>query len=168
MNIAKTGFFIPLKGPKSNGAFANFCYGFHRDDFYISIPARPLKAGPNKPNASEGVTPKPGPHRPKDRHRSMVSKGVTTGNNGFRDLSSWESIERGPRMPEDRPYKPVESQEVTIRPDEALIGGLDPETSRGPARERLYVPAEPRDVEETDDTRRNPRDYNALLQLANL
>ncbi len=28
--------------------------------------------------------------------------------------------------------------------------------------------AEPRDIEETDDMRRNPKGYNALLQLANL
>ena len=30
------------------------------------------------------------------------------------------------------------------------------------------MPAEPRDIEETDDMRRNPKGYNALLQLANL
>ncbi len=30
------------------------------------------------------------------------------------------------------------------------------------------MPVEPRDVEETDDTRRNPRGYNALLQLISL
>ncbi len=33
-------------------------------------------------------------------------------------------------MPKDKPYVPVESQEMTIEPDEAPIGGLDPETSR--------------------------------------
>ena len=57
---------------------------------------------------------------------------------------------------------------MTVGPDETLIGGLDPETSRGTARERLYVPAEPRDVEETDNMYRNPRGYNALLQLVSL
>ncbi len=157
-----------MKEPKNSGTFANFCYGSYKDNFYIPIPARPLKAGLNKSNASEGVTPKPGPHRPKDRHRSVVSEGVTTRNNGFRDLSSWESIERGPRMPEDRPYKLIESQEVTIGPDKAPIGGLDLETSRRTARERPCVPAEPQDMEETDDTHRNPRGYNVLLQLASL
>ncbi len=109
MNIAKTGFFILLKGFKSSGAFANFCYGSHRDDFYIFILARPLKVGFNKLNASEGVTPKPSLYRLKDCHRFVVSEGVTIGNNGFRDLSSWESIERGSRVPEDRPCEPVES-----------------------------------------------------------
>ena len=163
MNIAKTGFFILLKGPKSSGAFANFCYGFHRDDFYIPIPTRPLKVGPNKPNVSEKITPKPGLHRPKDRHRSMVSEGITIGNNGFKDLSSWESTERGPRMPEDRLYKPVESQEVTIGPNEVPIDGLNPETSRGTAKKRFYIPIELRDIEETDDTHKNPKNYNALL-----
>ena len=68
LNIVKTGFFIPLKGPKSNGAFTNFCYGSHRDDFYIFILARPLKAGFNKFNVLEKVIPKPGLHRFKDRH----------------------------------------------------------------------------------------------------
>src|SRR6266566_365979 len=71
-------------------------------------------------------------------------------------------------MPEDRPCMPVESQEVTVEPNEAPIGGLNLETSRGTARERPCVFAEPRDVEETDDTRKNPRGYNALLQLASL
>src|SRR6266566_2536852 len=70
LNIVKTGFFIPLKGLKSSGVFVNFCYGFYKDDFYISIPARSLKTGPNKFNALERVTSKLGPHRPKDRHRS--------------------------------------------------------------------------------------------------
>ncbi len=109
MNIVKTGFFILLKRLKNSGAFANFYYGSYRDDFYIFISVRPLKAGPNKPNALEEVTPKPGSHRPKDRHRSVVSEGVTIGNNGFKDLSSWESIERGLRMSEDRPCELVES-----------------------------------------------------------
>ena len=109
MNIAKTGFFILLKGPKSSDAFTNFCYGSHRDDFYIFIPARPLKVGFNKFNVLKGVTPKPSLYRFKDYHRSMVSEGVTIGNNGFKDLSSWKSIKRGPCVPEDRFYELVES-----------------------------------------------------------
>ncbi len=52
---------------------------------------------------------------------------------------------------------------MTIGSDKAPISGLDPETSRGTVRERPCVFAEPRDVEETDDTRRNLRGYNALL-----
>ncbi len=168
LNIVKTGFFIPLKGYKSRSAFINFCFSFYRDDSYISIPARPLKAGPIKPNALERGTPKPGLHRPKDRQRSEILEGINIGNNSFKDSSSWESIERGPRMPEDRPCKPVESQEITIGPEQASIDGLNPETSRGTAKERPYIFAEPRDVEETDDTYRNPRGYNALLQLTNL
>ncbi len=163
MNIVKTGFFILLKGPKSNGAFANFYYGSYKDDFYIFIPARPLKIGPNKSNVSKKVTPKPSPYKPKDRHRSVVSERITTGNNGFKDPSSWESTERGPRVPEDRPYKFVESQKVIVGPEQASIGGLDLETSRRTARERPCISAEPRDVEETDDIYRNPRGYNALL-----
>ncbi len=71
-------------------------------------------------------------------------------------------------MPEDRPYIPVEFQEVIIKPDEASISGLDLETSRRTAKERPYMPAKPRDVEETGDTHRNPKGYNALLQLVNL
>ncbi len=66
-------------------------------------------------------------------------------------------------MPEDRPYVLVESQEVTVEPNEALIGGLDRETSRGTVKERPCMPAKPRDVEETSDIRRNPRGYNTLL-----
>ena len=108
MNIVKTGFFIPLKGYKSRSAFANFCFNSHKDDFYIPVPTRPLKTRPTRLNASEGGTPKPGLHRPKDRQRFEVSKGIITGKDGFKDLSSWESIERGPYIPEDRPYKPVE------------------------------------------------------------
>ncbi len=50
LNIVKTGFFIPLKKLKSNDVFTNFCYGSHKHNFYISIPARPLKAGSNKFN----------------------------------------------------------------------------------------------------------------------
>ncbi len=57
---------------------------------------------------------------------------------------------------------------MTIGPDEAPIGGLDLETSRKTARERPYMLAEPRDMEETDDTRRNSRGYNVLLQLVSL
>ncbi len=109
LNIVKTGFFILLKGHKSCSAFANFCFSFHKDDFYILVPARPLKTGPIKPNASKEGTPKPDLHRPKDRQRSKVSKRVNTGDNGFRNLSFWKSTEGGPRMPEDRPYEPVES-----------------------------------------------------------
>ncbi len=88
LNIVKTGFFILLKGSKSSGAFVNFCYGSYRDDFYIFIPVRLLKVGPNKLNVLEGVT---------------------IGNNGFRDLSFWESIERGPCVLEDRLCELVES-----------------------------------------------------------
>jgi len=109
LNIVKTGFFVPLKGQKSRSVFANFCYSFYRDDFYILIPAKPLKAGPTRFNASKRVTPKPGLHRPKDRQRSEVSEGVIIGKDGFKDLSSWESIERGLRMSEDRPCELVES-----------------------------------------------------------
>src|SRR6266566_2517563 len=57
---------------------------------------------------------------------------------------------------------------MTIRPKQASIGGLDPETSWGTARERPYVPVEPRDIKETDDTYKNPRGYNVLLQLVSL
>jgi len=167
LNIVKMGFFVLLKGQKSRSAFANFYYSSHKDDFYIPILARPLKAGPTRFNALKRIIPKPSLYKPKDRQRSEVSKGVTIGKDGFKDLSSWESTERRPRMPEDRPYVPVESQEVTVEPDEASISGLDPETSRRTAKERPYMLAEPRDVEETDNTYRNPRGYNALLQLVN-
>ncbi len=71
-------------------------------------------------------------------------------------------------MPENRPYIFIESQEVTIEPDEAPINGLDFETSRRTARKRPYIPIKPRNIEETDDMHRNPKDYNALLQLTNL
>ncbi len=71
-------------------------------------------------------------------------------------------------MPEDRPCKPIESQKVTIRPEQAFIDGLDLETSRRTARERLHIPAEPWDKEETNDLHRNLKDYNALLQLVSL
>ncbi len=129
LNIVKTVFFMLLKGLKNSGVFANFYYGFYKDDFYIFIPAKPLKVGLNKFNALERITPKPGLYKSKDCHRSVVSKRVITRNNSFKDSSSWEFIEKGPRIPEDRPYKLVESQEVTIRLDEAPIGGLDLETS---------------------------------------
>ena len=109
MNIAKTGFFIPLKGHKSNTAFANFYYSSYRDDFYIFIPAKPLKAKPNKPNVSEGVISKLGPYRPKNRQWSEVLEGVDIKNNNFKDSSSWESIEGGLRVSEDRSCEPVES-----------------------------------------------------------
>ncbi len=88
MNIVKTGFFVSLKGQKSRSTFANFYYNSYRDDFYISIPARPLKAGPTRFNASEEVIPKLGLHRPKDRQRSEVSEEVTIGKDGFKDPSS--------------------------------------------------------------------------------
>ncbi len=88
LNIVKTSFFIPLKRFKSSNAFANFCYGSYKDDFYISIPIRPLKVGFNKSNVLKGVTPKLNLYKFKDRHRSMVLKKVTIGNNGFKDLSS--------------------------------------------------------------------------------
>jgi len=88
LNIVKTGFFILLKGYKNNNAFINFCYSSYKDDFFILIPAKPLKTGPNKLNALEKVTSKPGPHRPKDRHRSKVSKDIDIEDNGFKDLNS--------------------------------------------------------------------------------
>ena len=71
-------------------------------------------------------------------------------------------------MPEDRLYKLVESQEVIVGFEQASIDGLNLETSRETARERPYVPVKPRDEEETDDLRRNPRGYNALLQFVSL
>ena len=57
---------------------------------------------------------------------------------------------------------------MTVGPEQASIGGLDLETSRRTARERLCVSVEPRDVEETDNTRKNPRGYNVLLQFVSL
>ena len=47
--------------------------------------------------------------------------------------------------------------------EQVFIGGLDLETSRGTAKERPYMFAEPRDVEETSDMCRNLRGYNVLL-----
>ncbi len=74
LNIVKTGFFILLKGHKNNSAFTNFYYSSYKDNFYIFISAKPLKTKPNKPNTLKRVTSKSGPHRPKDRQRSKVSK----------------------------------------------------------------------------------------------
>ena len=71
-------------------------------------------------------------------------------------------------MPEDRPYKPVESQKVIIGSKQAPINGLDPETSRKTVKKRLRIFIKPGDMEKTGDTRRNPRGYNALLQLVSL
>ncbi len=88
MNIVKTDFFIFLKGYKNRNIFINFYFSFYKDDFYILIPARPLKAGPTKPNASKKRTPKPGLHKLKDRQRSEVLKRVNIGDNGFKDPSS--------------------------------------------------------------------------------
>ncbi len=109
LNVVKTGFFVFLKGQKSYSAFANFCYSFYKDDFYIFISARPLKVGLIRFNVLKKVIPKPGFHRSKDRQRSEVLEGVTIRKDGFKDLSFWESIERGLRVPEDRPCVPVES-----------------------------------------------------------
>jgi len=67
LNIVKTGFFIPLKGYKNCSIFANFCFSFYRDDFYIFVPTRPLKAGLIRLNVLEGGTPKPGLYKFKDR-----------------------------------------------------------------------------------------------------
>ena len=66
-------------------------------------------------------------------------------------------------MFEDRPCESVESQEVIVRSEQVLISGLNPEISRRTTRERLRVFVEPRDVEETGNTRINLRDYNILL-----
>jgi len=128
LNIVKTGFFVFLKGQKSRNVFANFCYNSYRDDFYISILARSLKTGFIRSNALERVILKSSLHKPKDRQWFEVSEEVTTRKDGFKDLNSWESTERGLRMPEDRSCMPVESQEMTIEPDEAPISGLDPKT----------------------------------------
>ncbi len=98
-----------MKGFKSSSVFANFYYGSYKDDFYILIPIRFLKVGPNKSNTLEQVTPKPGPYRFKDCHWFMVLEGVTIENNGFKDLSFWESIERGLCMSENRFCELVES-----------------------------------------------------------
>ncbi len=71
-------------------------------------------------------------------------------------------------MPENRPYEPVESQEVIVGFKQVLISGLDLETSRETAKKRLRMFTEPRNIEETGDMRRNLKGYNALLQFANL
>ncbi len=55
---------------------------------------------------------------------------------------------------------------MIVGPDEVLIGGLDFETSRGTVKERPRMFAELRDEVEMDDTYRNPKGYNVLLQLA--
>ena len=109
LNIVKTGFFVFLKGQKSYSAFANFCYNFHKDDFYIPISAKPLKAGLIRFNVLEGVILKLGFYRFKDYQRSEVLEGVIIRKDGFKDLSSWESIERGLRISEDRLYELIES-----------------------------------------------------------
>ncbi len=57
---------------------------------------------------------------------------------------------------------------MTVKPKQASIDGLNLETSQGTAKEKPYVPAEPRDIEETDNIYKNLKDYNALLQLASL
>ena len=57
---------------------------------------------------------------------------------------------------------------MTIGPEQAFIDGLDLETSQKTAKKRFYIPVEPRNIEETDDTHRNPKGYNILLQLTNL
>ncbi len=57
---------------------------------------------------------------------------------------------------------------MIVRLEQALISGLNPETSRRTAREKLYMPTEPRDMEETSDTHRNPKGYNTLLQFISL
>ncbi len=88
MNIFKTGFFILLKGYKNSNTFTNFYYNSYKDDFYIFISTKPLKAGFNKPNVLKGVIPKLNPHRLKDRQQSKVLKKINTGNNGFKDPSS--------------------------------------------------------------------------------
>jgi len=57
---------------------------------------------------------------------------------------------------------------VIVGLEQVPIGGLDPETFRGTVKERLRMFAEPRDMEETGDTRKNPKGYNALLQFVSL
>jgi len=109
LNIVKMDFFIFLKDYKSRSAFANFYFSSYKDDFYILVSARPLKVGFTKFNTLEGGTPKLGFHRPKDRQRSKISKGVNIGDNGFKDPNSWEFTEGGSRMFEDRLCEPIES-----------------------------------------------------------
>ncbi len=88
LNIVKIGFFILLKSYKNCNAFANFCFNFYKDDFYILIPIRPLKVGPIKPNVLKRRTPKPNLYRSKDRQQSKVSKEVNIRDNGFKDPNS--------------------------------------------------------------------------------
>ena len=71
-------------------------------------------------------------------------------------------------MPEDRPCKLVESQEITVKPKQVLINGLDFEISWETARKRPRIPVKPQDMEETSDIRRNLKGYNALLQFVSL
>jgi len=52
---------------------------------------------------------------------------------------------------------------VNVRLEQAFIDGLNLKTFRGTAKERLRMPVEPWNVEETGDTRRNLKGYNALL-----
>ena len=82
------GFFILLKSYKSRSAFANFCFSFYKDDFYIFVLVRPLKAGPIRLNALKKETPKPGLYKPIDRQQSKVSEGVNIGDNNFKDFNS--------------------------------------------------------------------------------
>ncbi len=77
-------------------------------------------------------------------------------------------IEKELYISEDKPYKPVESQKVTIESEQALISRLNLETSRGTAKEKLRILVKPRDIKKTDDIYRNPKDYNVLLQLVSL
>ncbi len=109
MNIVKIDFFISLKGYKSRSAFINFCFSFYKDDFYIFILVKPLKIGPIRFNVLKRRTPKPGLYRPKNCQRFEVLKKVNIRDNGFKNLSSWESIEGRLYVPEDRLYKSVES-----------------------------------------------------------
>ncbi len=67
LNIVKTGFFISLKGYKSCSVFVNFYFSSYRDDFYISVSARPLKVGSIKFNVLEERIPKLSLYRFKDR-----------------------------------------------------------------------------------------------------
>jgi len=57
---------------------------------------------------------------------------------------------------------------VTVGLEQAPINRLDPEISRRTVRKRPRILAEPQDIEETDDTHRNPKNYNVLLQFVNL
>jgi len=68
-----------------------------------------LKAGPIRSNASKGGTLKLDHYKLKDRQRSKVLKKVNIGDNGFKDLNSWESIERRLCVSEDRLYEFIES-----------------------------------------------------------